>query len=130
MLTIGYKKKHLYFDLTLGAVWLFFGISYFWNSEKLNFLYYGYFLLSFSYLMIFYFKSRFKYITVTQDIIKFNQPFGWKVNCSDIISIRRFAGDYIIKTNIKDYTISGKLIDPKMAVPLEEYLKKMSLPWA
>lgn len=121
---ISYKKSYLYINLAVGIGWLIFGIYFSLNAKNPNFSYYGYFFLGFFYLIIFYHRFRFKYITITDDYIKINQLFGWKVKREDILSVRKFAGDYKIKTAKKEYTISGTLIDNTMVAPLENILQK------
>lgn len=128
-MVIGYKKKHLNFNLIFGLIWLSAGVlSFFWleNSDWID---YGYFILGFLYLCIFYCKSKYKYLTITNDVIKVNQPFGWKVECKDIKSIKKFAGDYSIKTESKEHTISGELIEPDMAIPLDKALQELDVRW-
>lgn len=57
-----------------------------------------------------YFYEYFNpYLTIENGIIKTNNPFGKKMNLTEIKRIKKFAGDYILKTDKAELTkTSGK----------------------
>lgn len=52
-----------------------------------------------------------QYLTIGNGIIKINSPFGNKINRSEIKRIKKFAGDYILKTEKAKLTINTQIID-------------------
>mgnify|MGYP001259556246 CR=1 FL=1 len=69
---IKYKKQPLLFYLTAGLFWLIFFIVILFEKERLNWIDYGWIVMSFVYLGIFYYQKKYKYITIEDGIIRIN----------------------------------------------------------
>jgi len=126
---IRYKKRHLNINLILGIIWLvWFFISDF-TKEKLNWTDYGWIVISLMYLGIYYYQKKYNYLTLENGIIKVNGPFGKKLNLNEIKWIKKFAGDYIIKTDKKELTINTQIINPSSLAELNAELEKLNVEW-
>ena len=126
---IRYKKRHLNINLILGIIWLvWFFISDF-TKEKMNWTDYGWLVISLAYLSIYFYQKQNKYLTIENGIIKVNSPFGKKLNLTDIKRIKKFAGDYILKTDEKELTINTQIIDPNSLAELNTELEKLNVEW-
>lgn len=68
-------------------------------------------------------------MSIDHEIIRENWLFGKKISVKDIKWIRKFAGDYILKTDQKKLTINTQLIDPKSLTVLETELQKLNALW-
>jgi|TARA_R110002033_G_scaffold154824_1_gene191114 hypothetical protein len=126
---IRYKKRHLNINLILGIIWLvWFFISDF-TKEKMNWTDYGWLVISLAYLSIYFYQKQNKYLTIENGIIKVNSPFGKKLNLTEIKRIKKFAGDYILKTDNKELTINTQIIDPNSLAELNAELEKLNVEW-
>jgi len=126
---IKYKKQPLLFYLTAGLFWLIFFIVILFEKERLNWIDYGWIVMSFVYLGIFYYQKKYKYITIEDGIIRINGPLGKELKLIEIKRIKKFAGDYIIKTDQKEMTINTQIIDPNSLKELDVELEKLDVVW-
>lgn len=98
------SKKRLFINLTIGVLWLLyglFGIIFRDKSNSFTFL-----ILGIIYLILYFFERKDYYLILNQNTIKKDYLFGKSINVQDIKSISEFAGDIIIKTTSKKLTIS------------------------
>ena len=126
---IGYKKKHMNINLIFGLVWLvwfFLGIL---TKDEPNWTDYGWIVISAMYLIVFFYQRQNKYLTIENGVIKENDPFGKKLNLTEIKRIKKFAGDYILKTDKKELTINTQIIDPNSLAELNSELEKLNAEW-
>ena len=126
---IAYKKRNLNINLILGIVWLIFGLlSLNYNGEN-NWTDYGYLVFGILYLILYFYQIRNKYLTIENGILKINGSFGKKINLTEIKRIKKFAGDYILKTDKKELTINTQIIDPNSLAELNVELEKLNVEW-
>tara|TARA_R110002124_G_scaffold171966_2_gene339645 strand:- start:13 stop:402 length:390 start_codon:yes stop_codon:yes gene_type:complete len=126
---IGYKKRNLNINLILGIVWLIFGLlSLNYNGEN-RWTDYGYLVFGILYLILYLNQKRNKYLTIENGILKINGSFGKKINLNEIKQIKKFAGDYILKSDKKKLTINTQIIDPNSLVELNAELEKLNVEW-
>ena len=126
---IGYKKRHLNINLILGIVWLAIGLLNLNYDRENRWTDYGYIVFGILYLVIYFYQKQNKYIAIENGILKINGSFGKKVNLTEIKRIKKFAGNYIIKTEKKELTINTQIIDPKSLIELNEELEKLNVEW-
>lgn len=127
---IGYKKRQMNINLIFGLIWLvwfFIGIL---TKDKPNWTDYGWIVISAMYLSVYFYQRQNKYLTIENGFIKDNSPFGKKINLTDIKQIKKFAGDYIIKTEITELTINTQVIDPNSLAELNNELNKLNVEWS
>jgi hypothetical protein len=55
-------------------------------------------------------------LTIENGQIYVNKPFGKKISLTEIKQIKKFAGDYILKTDKTELTINTQIIDEKSLV--------------
>ena len=126
---IAYKKRNLNINLILGIVWLIFGLlSLNYNGEN-NWTDYGYLVFGILYLILYFYQRQYKYLTIENGIINVNGPFGKKLNLTEIKRIKKFTGDYILKTDKNELTINTQIIDPNSLARLNTELEKLNVKW-
>ena len=81
------------------------------------------------YLGLYFYQKNYKYLTIENGIINVNGPFGKKLNLTEIKRIKKFAGDYILKTDKKELTINTQIIDPNSLAELNAELEKLNVEW-
>ena len=116
-------------NLIFGLVWLvwfFLGIL---TKDEPNWTDYGWIVISAMYLIVFFYQRQNKYLTIENGVIKENDPFGKKLNLTEIKRIKKFAGDYILKTDKKELTINTQIIDPNSLAELNSELEKLNAEW-
>ncbi len=127
---IKYNKKHFNIKLFSAIAWGVFGMLNLYVSETLRWNDYGYFCFGLIYLSIYIYEKQTQYICITNGILKINDPiFGKKINLSKLISIKKFAGDYILKTKDKTLEINTQIIEPKSLEQLTKELESLGLKW-
>ncbi|WP_088341453.1 hypothetical protein [Robiginitalea sediminis] len=119
----------LYVNLGTGVLWLLWGFGQVWFSEKVNWIDYGWFVISGAYLLTFLYMWHFKYLTLAEGILKINGPFGKSVTLSKITHIRKFAGDFILHHPGGKFKINGEILDPQGREQLEEALRGLDAEW-
>jgi hypothetical protein len=126
---IEYKKRHLNIFIILGIVMLAIGILNLDYDRENRWTDYGQIVFAILYLVLFIYQKQNKYLTIKNGILKINGSFGKKVNLTEIKRIKKFAGDYIIKTDKKELTINTQIIDPKSLTELNAELEKLNVEW-
>jgi len=126
---IRYKKRNLNINLILGVFWLIFGLLNL-NYNQENFWGdYAYLLFGILYLIFYFYQKQYKYLTIKNGILKINSPLGKTINLSEIKRIKKFAGDYILKTDKKELIINTQIIDPNSFTELNAELKNLNVEW-
>tara|TARA_B110000259_G_scaffold83384_1_gene97336 strand:- start:31 stop:420 length:390 start_codon:yes stop_codon:yes gene_type:complete len=128
-MNIHYRKKQRKVYLISGIGWLVIGIIQVTFDEKLKGFNFGWFILSGVYLIMYFYQKRGEYLTLENGIINVNGPFGKKLILTEVKRIKKFAGDYILKTDEKELTINTQIIDPNSLVELNAELEKLNVEW-
>lgn len=107
-------------------IWFFIGV---FGKEEPNWTDYGWIVISLMYLGMYFYQKNYNYLTIENGIINVNGPFGKKLNLTEIKRIKKFAGDYILKTDNKELTINTQIIDPNLLAELNAVLEKLNVEW-
>lgn len=126
---IKYRNRHLNINLALGLVWLFWFITIYFSSEGTDWHDYGLGLFSMIYFGLYLYQRQNKYLTISDGWIKKNSPFGKKIKLGEVDRIRKFAGDYILKTDSKEFVINTLIIAPESIKDLDGELQKLDVVW-
>ena len=73
---IKYKKEPLIVYLTAGFFWFMFFNVILFEKEELNWIDYGWIVMSIIYLGIFFYRKKYYYLTIINDNIRVNGPLG------------------------------------------------------
>lgn len=125
---IKYKKKRLYANLTIGVVWVILGIINLILEEKIEWNDYGYLAIGVLYIGLFFYEILNQYLTIDQGMIKKHSIFKKEIHINDITWIKKFAGDYTLKTDTQKLKINTELIEPKSLEELNKILRELNLP--
>lgn len=124
---IKFKKKRNYINLSLGIFWILLGVISFIEDDSIRWTDYGYLLVGTLYVSQYLWDITNQYLTVENDFIKKNTPLGKKIKLSEINSIKKFTGDYTLKTATEDLKINTELIDEKSLTELNRILTELNL---
>ena len=81
------------------------------------------------YFGIYSYEYRNQYLTIENGTMKVNTLFGRKINMNEIERIKKFSGEYILKTDKKELTINTQIIDPNSLTNLNAELEKLNVEW-
>jgi len=123
------KKRHLNINLFLGIIWFLFGVLELSFSEEIGWFDYGSLVFGVLYLILYFYQKKHQYLTIENGILQINGSFGKKINLTEIKRIKKFAGDYILKTDNKELTINTQIIEPNSLAELNSELEKLNLEW-
>lgn len=122
---IKFKKKRHYWNLTLSVIWLTLGIFSIIDNNQYSIL-----IIGILYTSAYIYENVNQYITIEDDVLKKNKLFeNKKIRISKIKTIKKFAGDYIIKTDKKELIINTQIIEPKSLTELTTFLKTLNAEW-
>jgi hypothetical protein len=125
---IRYNKKRQNYNLAFGIVWAIIGLVSISYSEENKIGDYLFLLASILYFGLFFYERTNQYITITENEIKKNTLFGKKINIAEITSIKKIAGDYILKTDNVEMIINTELITEVSFNDLINILSNLNLP--
>ncbi|MFD2552509.1 hypothetical protein ACFSQP_11870 [Bizionia sediminis] len=126
---LDYQKKQLRFNLIFGTIWLgYFFFKLFYNNT-MHWLDYGWAVIAISYLSMYFYQKKYGYVTISNNELTLNGPFGKKINLDKVYQIKKFAGDYILVTPKKKVSINGALLSKNQLNILESELKKLKTEW-
>lgn len=126
---INYRKKRLNNNLIFGLLYLTLSLLVIFTKENRLLTDYGFLIISILYLGTYFYEKKNQYLTIGNGLVSVNQPFGKKIKLNEIKQIKKFAGDYILKTNKTELTINTQIIDEKSLVELDSELKKLNIEW-
>ncbi|WP_150452660.1 hypothetical protein [Arenibacter lacus] len=125
---IQHKKSQININLIFGIIWL----SYFFIrllNDEVHWIDYGWLVISLAYFIYYLYQKKYSYVTIDNGIIIVNGPLGKNLNLIEVKQIKKFAGDYILKSDNKELTINTQLIDPNSLATLNAELEKLNVEW-
>ncbi len=126
---IKHKNPHLNLNLALGSTWMIWFLVTYFTSEKVRWSEYGLGVFSLIYFGFYFYQRHNKYLSITDGYIRLNAPFGKKLNLKEVERIRKFEGDYILKTEKKEFVINTKIVHPDSLKDLDNELQKLNVTW-
>lgn len=127
---IGYKKRYLIANLGLSLLWLVFFLIGIFIKEELHWADFGWSVISLMYLGFYLYQRKNQYLLIENGFIKKNDLFGKKFNLNEIIEIKKFGGDIILKTDSREMKIDTQLIEPDSLALLKTQLEKLNIDWS
>ena len=123
---IKYKNKRLTHYLVFTILWLVLGtLSIIYQPG--GFLNYGYFLIGLVYLGIWIFTKSKQYLTIENGVITKNGLRSKSMVLNDIKQIKKFGGDYTLKTPTQEMKINTQIIEENSLTTLDEVLDNLNL---
>ena len=109
--------------------WLLFGVFNLILNDFGKWTTYTWLGISAMYIAIYSFYYFYPYLTINNNVIKENHLFGKKIKIAEIKQIKKFAGDYILKTDKTELTINTQIIDQNSLTELNNELEKLNVEW-
>ena len=115
---------HLRWRFLFGLFWLILGIISITNNSE-NYFNYGYLMASLLYFEIYFFKSKYQYITIIDRTLILNNFFSQKISFIDLNQIKKRGKSYILKSEKSELHINIALIDKNSLKDLKVILKSL-----
>lgn len=127
---IKFKKKRLRAKLLIGLAWVAFGMISLETNESVRWTDYGYLVVGLLYLGHYWVDRTWQYLTIENGVIRKNRlyGFGGAIALKDLVWIKKFAGDYTLKTQQGELKIDTDLIDAESLADLNKVLSALDLP--
>ena len=127
-MTIAYKNKYLNLNLIYALLFTVTLFTVALNNEENWKLIIG-ILVPASFISKYFYQKQKKYLTIEDDKIKVNNICGREINLNEILTIEKYAGDYILKTGIKKLKIDTTIIELVELSNLNSELEKLNVKW-
>jgi len=115
----------LNYNLIFGLVWgIVFFVAYI-TEDNLRWNDYTWLVLSVIYLGMYGYQKHYRYLSIENGVIKENGPFGKQIELAKVLRFKKFAGDYILKTEDKEFIINTQIIDPNSMNDLDNALQPL-----
>jgi len=127
---IKFKKKRLLANLIFGIVWIGLGTLSVVTNDEIHWTDYGYLVIGILYVGHYLFDLTNQYLTIENGTIRKNglYGFGKEIILNEINWIKKFAGDYTLKTENQELKINTELIEENSLEELNRILGKLNLP--
>jgi hypothetical protein len=130
-MTIEFKNKR-----ERQAIWLFFGIVWFiiglfkiFKTEQFEWTNTWFLILAIIFLFTLFYRKRKQYLTLENGVISKNSLFHKPLKMSEIKRIEKKSEKYILKTDLRKFTIDTKIIAEKSLSELITELEKLNIEW-
>jgi len=128
-MNIRYKKKRLRVNLFISIAWGVLVILTLFFSSKRQWFDYTYFVIFILYLAQYIYENKKQYLTIENGTISKNLLFQTKkMNLNQITQVKKFAGDYILKSKLEELTINTQIIDEDSLADFDAVLSHLDLP--
>lgn len=124
---IYFKRTHLTFSLIMGFAFLALFLSALIFKEKVQFYDSGWLILGLSNMGQYLYKKQKGYVSISNDSIRINNLWSKGIMLSEVVQLKKFAGDYTLKTAEKEITINSQIIDPESLQKLNTVLEDLNL---
>lgn len=128
---IRYNYNKLIGNLIIGSIALVYTIVRVFtvDYEDKTWLIYSILGLLLLYVAFYIYKYFNSYLVIENGVLIEKSLSTKKINLADVKQIRKFAGDYILKTNEEDFTINTQILKPDSLVKLNTELAKLKVEW-
>ncbi len=126
---IPYRKRSLHLSFIFGMFWLLLFVSSYFTKDGPQWMDYRWLFISLLSLGLFYYQNKYPYVKIEKDALQIGGGFGKTVRIDELLSIKKFAGDYILKTATKEAVINPQALDRQQLQLLDAALKKLDVLW-
>ncbi len=113
--------------LLVGLGWLLMFFADFFSKEKLDWISFSKLIFPLLSILLYFFNKKRAYINIHNGYISANSIFEKKMKLDEIKGMRKYAGDYILKTEKAELTINTQLIDDKSLEMLDKEIEKLNI---
>jgi hypothetical protein len=125
---IDFTKKQLHLNLMYALLFSIIGLPELFRDADI-WMFVLAILLPISCVLRYGYQKKYQYVTIENGSIRTNNLFPKEVHLSEIKTIEKYAGSYILKTDTKKLTIDTTIIAPNSLTALNAALEKLAIEW-
>jgi hypothetical protein len=125
---IDFTKKQLNLNLMYALLFSIIGLPELFRDADI-WMFVLAILLPISCVLRYGYQKKYQYVTIENGSIRTNNLFPKEVHLSEIKTIEKYAGNYILKTDTKKLTIDTTIIAPNSLTALNAALEKLAIEW-
>ncbi|MDO5970047.1 hypothetical protein Q4Q35_09520 [Flavivirga aquimarina] len=130
-LTIEYKNKRerQTIGLFFGIAWIIMGLFKIFEPEQFEWTNTWFLILAIIFIYGLFYRKRKQYLTLENGVISKNSLFHKPLKMSEIKRVEKKPKKYILKTDLRKFTIDTKIIAEKSLSELNAELNKLNVEW-
>lgn len=132
---IKYSKERLNSSYKLGLYFVIMGIivtvifTMLGNSNKFDYTGFELIIGGVFSMIVYFFENKKQYLKIENGVLTKNTLFPKKISLKEINQIKKFAGDYILKTNEREFIINTQIMDRNSLIKLNQEFEKLNIKW-
>ena len=123
------KRERQTIWLFLGVIWIIMGLFKVFEPEQFEWKNTWFLILAIIFVYVLFYRKRKQYLTLENGVISKNSLFHKPLKMSEIKRIEKKSKKYILKTDLRKFTIDTKIIAEKSLSELNTELKKLNVEW-
>lgn len=121
-----YNYKSSKYTLTFGIVWLLFGSISFYNPDSIKWTDIGYVVIAVLYFCLYFYEKHIPYVKIENEMISKFVFVKWKsIPISEIVRVKKFAGEYTILSKNAEFKIDVNRIEDISKNELISFLDRL-----
>ncbi|MHA7943229.1 hypothetical protein ACJOV8_009145 [Formosa sp. 3Alg 14/1] len=124
-----YKKKKQYRNLIYGFVWLaMVFLKFIFNpGYSLRWVDYVWLVLAVLQFGLYFLEHKLAYVTIEDHVLSKYAPFPKRMNINDIVEIKKYSTNYILRSDSKEIKINPNYIKDADLAKLNSFLNGLSV---
>ncbi|WGH76399.1 hypothetical protein P8625_04355 [Tenacibaculum tangerinum] len=123
------KRERQTIGLFFGIVWIIMGLLKIFVPEKFEWTNTWFLILAIIFIYGLFYRKKKQYLTLENGVISKNSLFHKPLKVSEIKRIEKKAKKYILKTDLRKFTIDTKIIAEESLSKLNTELNKLNVEW-
>jgi hypothetical protein len=121
------KRERQNIGMFFGIIWIIMGLFKIFEPEQFEWKNTWFLILAIIFILVLFYRKRKQYLTLENGVISKNSLFHKSLKMSEIKQIEKKSKKYILKTNLRKFTIDTKIIAEESLLELNAELKKLNL---
>ncbi|MDO5981750.1 hypothetical protein [Flavivirga spongiicola] len=123
------KRERQTIWLFFGIVWVIMGLFKIFEPEQFEWTNTWFLILAIIFVFVLFYRKKKQYLTLENGVISKNSLFHKPLKMSEIKRIEKKSKKYILKTDLRKFTIDTKIIAEKSLSELNAELEKLDVEW-
>jgi len=123
------KREKQNIGLLFGIIWIIIGLFKIFEPEQFEWINTWFLILAIIFVFALFYRKKKQYLTLENGVISKNSLFHKPLKMSEIKRVEKKSKKYILKTELRKFTIDTKIIAEKSLSELNTELKKLNVEW-
>ena len=123
------KRERQTIWLLFGITWIIMGLFKIFEPEQFEWTNTWILILAFIFVFTLFYRKKKQYLTLENGMVSKNSLFHKPLKMSEIKRIEKKSKKYILKTDLRKFTIDTEIISEKSLSELNAELEKLNVEW-